>query len=668
MSSELLKSFNQNEKFEQTNDPKFPLTESDEIDNDVQIRRNRNIHQYRYSKTTDFDFGRKHSSKDFDIKACAKIHISNESSPIKLRKNEIIKYQNGHFYRADENSKTILRPNVTLKSARLLNKRDVELRDSNNLIYVLFFESSKDAKLFIENEKVSCYIDNDNKSTITKTLLRLLGKRSSREVLEKKGIYQNEPIFGNTLRDIYRVEKGVPRFILRTIELIERPENITSLGLYRTSGNLATIQKIRFEVDKGRLDILNEFCKDVDVLTGSLKLFFRELKEPLIPCHVCDTLLEITKTDKNYSKKDRDKIRSIISKLPEANFETLLVLIAHLIKVVRYKEENKMDTYNLSVCWGPTIIFITDNIDNAHGRDIVAQSTDATRLFDALLMFYMDNPEELHFGKKKQDYMVESTMQRQDSKDSMNSSDSNNSKKKSGSNLSLNIDEVLKKSIEIIEFHMNSEGLYKKSGSNEKISKIMKKMTKKKVSELDKYKYDVHELTDCLKKYVRELSEPLATKEVVDQVNKFCDNTPCLEQNNRHKIIAIVEDLPKKDTLIYLVRHIIKVMEHESYHNVSKSDMTSIWTNVLNYQKRITESNENFSNFLRILLEVFDETKPDVLPPRGIANGLLNDLKNYQKDKDRCSKYDNVPETEVDHLREATIPEEKTEGVEYTKL
>lgn len=66
------------------------------------------------------------------------------------------------------------------------------------------------------------------------------------------------------------------------------------LGVYRTSGNLATIQKIRFEVDNGRLNILGQYAKDPDVLTGSLKLFFRELKEPLISREVCDKLLDFT--------------------------------------------------------------------------------------------------------------------------------------------------------------------------------------------------------------------------------------------------------------------------------------------------------------------------------------------------------------------------------------
>ena len=53
-------------------------------------------------------------------------------------------------------------------------------------------------------------------------------------------------------------------------------------GLYRASGNLSQIQKIRLQVDQYKLDVLAQE-EDVHVLTGALKLFFRELKEPLIP-------------------------------------------------------------------------------------------------------------------------------------------------------------------------------------------------------------------------------------------------------------------------------------------------------------------------------------------------------------------------------------------------
>ncbi|XP_057667724.1 uncharacterized protein LOC130900840 isoform X2 [Diorhabda carinulata] len=642
----------------------FPKTDDHLFSEGVQLRPHR-IDGTRQSLTIGCDPRRVYRNPDFDVKGCVKIHFIADNKVLKLNKNDCIQYTKNSIIKNEE----VLKYGVILRTIKLINKKEVELRDINNQPYILVFDSSKDAKLFTESDKVSSYTDNE-KSTITKTLLRLLGKRSSREVLEKKGIYQNEPIFGNTLRNIYGAKQEVPKFILKTMELIERPDNITSLGLYRTSGNLATIQKIRLEVDKGNLDILDNYSKDPDVLTGSLKLFFRELKEPLLSCKTCDNLLGFTKNDMNYGKKDRDNIRTILTHIPEANSETLLALIKHLIKVVEYKDQNKMDTYNLAVCWGPTIIFATDN---AVTKDLVTQSAEATKLFDALLNFYINNPEELELRKKKHDGLDSNRnmIYRQDSKDSIQSSDSGYSNKnKSSSNLSLDaIDDVLKKSVELIEGHLNAEGLYKKNGSTEKVAKILKKMSKRKLTEMEKYKNDVYDLTDALKKYLKEGCDFTITKETVEYVNKICDNTQWLEHNVRQRVITVVADAPKKDTLIFIIRHIIKLIKHESSHKVSKAEIISIWSRILNDQMRIVETEEKMNNFIKILADVFDESKSDITTmPKGMSNGLLNDLKNLQKEKDRISKYDNMPD-EFDCInKEATILEEKTEDIEHTKL
>ncbi|CAG9820474.1 unnamed protein product, partial [Phaedon cochleariae] len=636
---------------------------------DIQIRPNAIGNRgFRQSKTVDFDIRRKSPTKihDFKVTGCVKIQLPDEHSLLKLKKNEHIRYQNNVIYKVDDSLTQFsrLKIGVTFKSARVLNKKEVELRDTFNQAYLLIFDSSKDAKNFTETDNVACLFDTE-KSTITKTLLRLLGKRSSREVLEKKGIYQNEPIFGNTLKNIYNSENGVPSFILKTMELIERPDNITSLGLYRTSGNLATIQKIRLEVDKGNPGILDNYAKDPDVLTGSLKLFFRELKEPLMSCQTCDNLSCLARNDKNYCKKDKDKVRTILKHLPEANSETLLALVRHLIEVVKYKDQNKMDTYNLAVCWGPTVIFATDASDCS--KDLVTQSTEATRLFDALLTFYINNPEELELRKRPRLDSNRNTIHREDSKDSVASSDSSSSwHKKNSSNPNIDIiDEGLRKSVELIENCITTNGLYKKSGSLERTNKIVKKMTKKKTAEMEKYKHDVYELTDSLKKYMREVHEPLVTKEAVEHINKLCDNTRCLDDSTRHMVASIVMDLPKRCSLVFVVKHLIKVIKNEPAHRVPRAEMIAIWSEVLNDrhdQRPVLEARSEFDRFLAILVDVFDDTKGHASTPtmvaKGIPDGLLNDLKNVQKEKDRISKYDNVPDDEG--VREKTD--------EHTKL
>ena len=70
--------------------------------------------------------------------------------------------------------------------------------------------------------------------------------------------------------------------------------------------------------------------EDVHVLTGSLKLFFRELKEPLIPFKQLETALHAT--DKP-SRKDRIKdFQKLVKSLPEPNYDTLKFLLQHLLK------------------------------------------------------------------------------------------------------------------------------------------------------------------------------------------------------------------------------------------------------------------------------------------------------------------------------------------------
>lgn len=103
----------------------------------------------------------------------------------------------------------------------------------------------------------------------------------------------DEPVFGCFLEQVCSGESPrVPLVVQRCIKCIESSEeNMKADGLYRASGNLSQVQKIRLQVDQNNLAVLDQE-EDVHVLTGALKLFFRELKEPLIPCHLFNKALK----------------------------------------------------------------------------------------------------------------------------------------------------------------------------------------------------------------------------------------------------------------------------------------------------------------------------------------------------------------------------------------
>ena len=124
-------------------------------------------------------------------------------------------------------------------------------------------------------------------------------------------------------------------------QLIEE-KGLQSDGLYRVSGNLSSIQKIRCSVDAGSYPslkhtifyvlitdkygpLLNE--TDVHVLSGTLKMFFRELSESLFPPSSTKEFLSAAKLS---GKARLIKFDSLIKELPQENRETLKHLLKHL--------------------------------------------------------------------------------------------------------------------------------------------------------------------------------------------------------------------------------------------------------------------------------------------------------------------------------------------------
>lgn len=77
-------------------------------------------------------------------------------------------------------------------------------------------------------------------------------RRPTVDALVKKGIYKDEPVFGCYLSDLCAFDRSsVPRFVQKIVQLIEsKPENMKADGIYRASGNLSQIQKLRCHVSR----------------------------------------------------------------------------------------------------------------------------------------------------------------------------------------------------------------------------------------------------------------------------------------------------------------------------------------------------------------------------------------------------------------------------------
>uniref|UniRef100_A0A7M4DWN6 Rho GTPase activating protein 27 n=1 Tax=Crocodylus porosus TaxID=8502 RepID=A0A7M4DWN6_CROPO len=185
-------------------------------------------------------------------------------------------------------------------------------------------------------------------------LLKFLQRRPTLQSLRERG-YIKDQVFGCSLQVLCERERSmVPKFVHQCIQTVEN-RGLDIDGLYRVSGNLATIQKLRYKVDHDEhLDLDDGRWEDVHVITGALKLFFRELPEPLFPFSHFDKFITAIKM---YDPTKRIKcVRDLVYSLPPPNHDTMKALFRHLGRVIDHKEENRMSVQGIAIVFGPTLL------------------------------------------------------------------------------------------------------------------------------------------------------------------------------------------------------------------------------------------------------------------------------------------------------------------------
>ncbi|XP_061444863.1 rho GTPase-activating protein 27 isoform X2 [Rhineura floridana] len=195
--------------------------------------------------------------------------------------------------------------------------------------------------------------DSDS-SKVRNKLRKLLQRRPTLQSLRERG-YIKDQVFGCHLQVLCDREKStVPQFVRQCISTVEK-RGLDIDGLYRISGNLATIQKLRYKVDRDeRLDLDDGRWDDVHVITGALKLFFRELPEPLFPFSHFDKFIAAIKITEPSRRSHR--LRELVNSLPPANHNTMRVLFQHLCRVIELREENRMSVQSIAIVFGPTLL------------------------------------------------------------------------------------------------------------------------------------------------------------------------------------------------------------------------------------------------------------------------------------------------------------------------
>uniref|UniRef100_A0A8C5HN87 Rho GTPase activating protein 12 n=1 Tax=Gouania willdenowi TaxID=441366 RepID=A0A8C5HN87_GOUWI len=202
--------------------------------------------------------------------------------------------------------------------------------------------------------KASVSMDSSDQKKTRMKLRKFLTRRPTYQAVRDKG-YIKDQVFGCSLSNLcQRENSSVPSFVKMCIEHVE-DSGLSIDGLYRVSGNLAVIQKLRFAVNHDEtVELTDNKWEDIHVTTGALKMFFRELPEPLFTYGSFTDFINAIKCS-DY-KQRVTSIKELIKKLPKANHDTMQVLFKHLRRVIDHSESNRMTTQSVAIVFGPTLL------------------------------------------------------------------------------------------------------------------------------------------------------------------------------------------------------------------------------------------------------------------------------------------------------------------------
>ncbi|KAK2913534.1 hypothetical protein Q8A67_001933 [Cirrhinus molitorella] len=164
-----------------------------------------------------------------------------------------------------------------------------------------------------------------------------------------------EPVFCVPIGQVAMQESVlVPHIVRSCVEEVER-RGLSEEGIYRISGSSSQIQALKHAFNTNYREAVSKLrTVDVNTVSGTLKLYFRELPLPLIPSERFNELADALDIADPYLRVDN--MLTLLQTLPDVNRNTLLFLLHHLRRVAERKEENKMSLSNLATVFGPSLL------------------------------------------------------------------------------------------------------------------------------------------------------------------------------------------------------------------------------------------------------------------------------------------------------------------------
>mgnify|MGYP001796392389 FL=1 len=139
--------------------------------------------------------------------------------------------------------------------------------------------------------------------------------------------------------------------------------NTLLIQLFRLSGRLAQVKEMRRRYDEGERPDFSEECVDVHTAASLLKLYFRELPEPIIPFEHFEAFLNLATSFRYNSNHDATfkSLKTLVRSIPPENYTLLKYITSFLFEISKYQHVNKMTEKNIATIFGTNILRSEDD-------------------------------------------------------------------------------------------------------------------------------------------------------------------------------------------------------------------------------------------------------------------------------------------------------------------
>ncbi|KAM6951325.1 rho GTPase-activating protein 22 [Aplochiton taeniatus] len=166
-------------------------------------------------------------------------------------------------------------------------------------------------------------------------------------------------IFGQRLEDTVQYEKKfgprlAPLLVEQCVDFI-REQGLDEEGLFRMPGQANLVKDLQEAFDCGDKPLLDSNT-DVHTVASLLKLYLRELPEPVIPFSKYEDFLSCAQLLAKDEEEGVQELGRQVYTLPLANYNLLKYICKFLDEVQSHSKENKMGVQNLATVFGPNIL------------------------------------------------------------------------------------------------------------------------------------------------------------------------------------------------------------------------------------------------------------------------------------------------------------------------